>query len=1004
VPIDEILIVDGGSSDNTISVVHELSSKYPNLRLIESRACIGLAQARNVALRESDSELVLFVDPDICLDPTWLEGVLPHLEDKRVAGAMGRQREKHAILLPDLWRYAHMSQGPQDNQSHDVEFLLGGEMLYRRKVVLEAGGFDESFPTSTDDLLMGRAVTKMGYKLVYEPTVVAWHERRDSLRSLLDNFWRWVSNEWVAFNPYRYPAPYGSIPALQKKVAHTWLSIPPPRHMYEHSAEALVRTDVSRNWYHLLYIDVLAAIRQTILDWKRFADTTGLAEKDLTTGHVVIASALVSSLIFLPDAPSRLFDYVLEDIADLHPKGITLNRDDIERICKIGNLGRTIEILVTSSLENVSNGILTIAREITNYCYQLYTAKWLPPNLGMMITVAAERHRYEESSRSLLTDSPFKVLLLNPPWELEGASRASASRYNWEVMRREGIEEVIGLSNRTQGVRAGSRWSQSTNEAFHWHYMPFPFFLAYATGWLKREGIAAWLIDAPGEDVSEEDVVPRILGYDPQIIVIETSTPSINRDLLFASKAKSLCPRAKLVLVGPHASVFPEQLLDKSYVDYVIKGEYESTLTRLVLALRDRVSLVGIKGVYWRDKSGKIMGEGSTEIVDFNQFPWPERETLSMYNYEDRPHGIPWPSFQLVSTRGCPFRCTFCLWPQVLFGGRTYRTRNPEDVAEEILHMVKKYGFRSWFIDDDTFNIGKERLLKLAEALKIRRLHFLPWATMIRADCANDRETFSALRSAGLVALKVGVESGAQKLIDNVDKQLDLKVVRQTTKLCKELGIGIHFTMSIGMPGETLETIKRSIAFLKEMNPTSIQLSYMTPFPGTKMYDMYRASGVQISSRWEDFDGLSGTPVSAPPNSSFSREDLEQLYRHYMKEWADHIAIRQNDRLPGFAHGMEIIPEEKAERKSLERIHTLEREIESIHKSVSWRMTGPVRWIGRPVILLRRAIESNRERGARMPIVKRVFESSITGPIARRIVQSSVMKAILWKDHEDRNR
>ena len=279
-------------------------------------------------------------------------------------------------------------------------------------------------------------------------------------------------------------------------------------------------------------------------------------------------------------------------------------------------------------------------------------------------------------------------------------------------------------------------------------------------------------------------------------------------------------------------------------------------------------------------------------IENLDDLPWPSREFLPMNKYYDCPGGIPTPSLQIHSSRGCPFQCVFCAWPQIMYGDNSYRTRNPVDVVNEIENCLKKYQIKSFYFDDDTFNIGKPRLMKLAEELKQRNLG-LPWAAMARADTC-DFETLEKMKEAGLCAIKYGVESGDQEIVDAIGKRLNLETLRNAVKKTKELGIKVHLTFTIGHPGETRETAQRTVDLALGLDPDSLQFSIATPYPGSKFYDLLEKEGKLLSKDWDLYDGYNNAVTRTDELSS---DEILSILRDAEKRWSKH---RINRALHGY--------------------------------------------------------------------------------------------------------
>ncbi|MFH1741548.1 MAG: radical SAM protein [bacterium] len=441
--------------------------------------------------------------------------------------------------------------------------------------------------------------------------------------------------------------------------------------------------------------------------------------------------------------------------------------------------------------------------------------------------------------------------------------------------------------NRAYGVRAGSRWPHFEEQCSR--YLPFPFYLGYASAVLEREGHECCLVDGIAERISEEEFLQRVRSSNPDLIVLEVSTASIDTDMRQARQAKHFCPNTPIVFCGPHLAMYEPEFLDRETdVDFVLQGEYEYILRDLVSAIESGADLSTVRGLGYRDASGKGRMNPRAEVIrDLESLPWPSRKQLPMLNYYDQPGGIPEPSLQIWASRGCPFRCIFCAWPQIMYEGNLYRTRDPVDVVDEIEAMKKEYGFRSVYFDDDTFNIGKKRILALCEELRRRDLG-LPWAAMARAD-TSDRETLIAMRDAGLMSIKYGVESASQELLDTAKKGLDLTRVEETVRITRELGIRQHLTFSFGIPGETWDTIRKTIRFSKRLDPETVQFSIMTPFPGSTFYHQMKDAGMLVT---EDFSLYDGSNTAVIRTKALSPEDLERALRMAYDSWDWHKLFR----------------------------------------------------------------------------------------------------------------
>jgi len=225
-----------------------------------------------------------------------------------------------------------------------------------------------------------------------------------------------------------------------------------------------------------------------------------------------------------------------------------------------------------------------------------------------------------------------------------------------------------------------------------------------------------------------------------------------------------------------------------------------------------------------------------------------------------------------------------------MYHGNRYRTRDVVDVADEMEHLVKEMHFKSIYFDDDTFNIGKERMLKLCDEIKKRKLD-IPWAIMARADLMNE-EILKEMRDAGLFAIKYGVESATQEQLDSINKNMNIKKTEEVVRLTKKLGIRTHLTFTFGLPGETRESIQKTIDLALRLDPVTIQFSLATPFPGTVFYKEMKEKGSIISENWSEYDGNYKSVVAS---DNITRKELEYAIKSAYKQWAAHCL--KKDRL-----------------------------------------------------------------------------------------------------------
>ena len=456
----------------------------------------------------------------------------------------------------------------------------------------------------------------------------------------------------------------------------------------------------------------------------------------------------------------------------------------------------------------------------------------------------------------------IKVLLSNPPWKKD------KNQY---------------------GVRAGSRWpfTQSVTNERSLDYIPFPFFLAYATAFLEKEpGVDVNSIDAIAEGLTESEYYEKVEALDPDIIFAESATASFPEDFKHVKKTKARLGDSLIYLLGgPHVTYFPEKTLtDYPEIDYCLIGEYEWTLREFVRSFRDHnFSPKNILGLAYREAGANIIVNPRRPAGNLDELPFPAWHHYPMIRYKDYFCNIPAPMANMLASRGCPFKCNFCLWPDLMYGGSNYRTRSATSIVEEMSLLVNTYGIKTIYFDDDTFNIGKSRLLEICSEIRKKEVN-VNWAVMARADTV-DSETLLAMKAAGLYAIKYGVESGNQSVVDSTGKNLNLDTVRTTVALTKEMGIKCHLTFTIGLMGETHKSMQDTIDMAIELDPDSVQISITTPFPGTKYYEYAKQKGFLLTEDASIYDGSQSCVLRT---ETLSKSDIEQGYKRFERTWKRH--------------------------------------------------------------------------------------------------------------------
>ncbi|MBN1658859.1 MAG: radical SAM protein [Anaerolineae bacterium] len=366
----------------------------------------------------------------------------------------------------------------------------------------------------------------------------------------------------------------------------------------------------------------------------------------------------------------------------------------------------------------------------------------------------------------------------------------------------------------------------------------YPIWLAYATGVLEQDGFAAKLVDAPAAGLSLDSVLQLAGDMQPRLVVIDTSTPSIHNDVQVAAAIKQRVPGAFTLLVGPHVTAMPEESLRLDpAIDAVARGEYDYTVRDAARALAGGSDLEDVAGISYRAARGDeiVHNEARAPIEDLDVLPLVSEVYRRHLQIEDYFYSITrYPEVTIITGRGCPHRCSYCLWPQTLTGHR-YRRRSVSNVADEFEFIARELPqVKEIFVEDDTLTVDRARCLALSEEL-VRRGNRLPFTANSRANVSY--ETLAALHRAGLRLVCVGFESGDQAVLDAMHKGIRVEQFHQFQADARRAGVLVHGCFMAGGPGETHESLARTLDLAKKLNPDTAQFFPLMVYPGTEAYE-----------------------------------------------------------------------------------------------------------------------------------------------------------------------
>lgn len=404
--------------------------------------------------------------------------------------------------------------------------------------------------------------------------------------------------------------------------------------------------------------------------------------------------------------------------------------------------------------------------------------------------------------------------------------------------------------------------------------MYYPLWLAYATGVLEQSGFTPKLIDAPAAGYTWPQTLALAEAHQPRLVVIDTSTPSIHNDVALAEALRQRLPQAFILLVGPHVAALPEASLQLSpAIDAVARSEYDYTVRDVARWLAGGgapAGLAELPGLSYRTAAGAVVPTPPRPFIqDLDALPFVSQVYQRHLRVEDYFYSITrYPEVALLAGRGCPYPCSYCLWPQTLTG-HTYRRRSAANVAAEFEFIAQALPqVKEVFIEDDTLTVDPQYAQALAGEL-IRRGNRLPFTANARADVSY--ETLRQLKAAGLRLLCVGFESGAQAILDAIHKHITVEAFYEFRAAAQRAGVRVHGCFMAGNPGETRASLQQTLELALKLNPDTAQFFPSMVYPGTQAYTWAEQQGQLTTtnfSEWLTPTGLHQSLITRPELSA----------------------------------------------------------------------------------------------------------------------------------------
>jgi radical SAM superfamily enzyme YgiQ (UPF0313 family) len=435
----------------------------------------------------------------------------------------------------------------------------------------------------------------------------------------------------------------------------------------------------------------------------------------------------------------------------------------------------------------------------------------------------------------------MKILLVNPPFE-------------WgEVKSGEGIVPPLGL--------------------------------LYIASTLLQNGFSVDLLDVRALSLNKESISREITKRNPDIVGISSMTISAKEAYDIAKIIKDVDQDIKVIIGGAHISALPTTALKEcEHIDIGVFGEGEVTSVELIKTMEEGHDLGNVKGIVYRKNSRVVKNEPRALIKNLDTLPFPARELLNWEKYSRVVHRTLFSKkvkekfTTMISSRSCPFDCVYCDKPVF---GRGWRARSPENVVDEIKHVVDKYRVGDISFHDDLFTFDKKRVMKICDLIIEEGLD-ISWASDSRVDTI-DKELLAKMKKAGCTNIFFGVETGDPQIMKNIRKRITLEQVRDAVKLTKDAGLRVTTSFMFGLPGETIDTARRTIKFAKSLNSDITHFNITTPFPGSPYYIQLEAEGRILTHNWSEYNPHGLKTIFKHEN--LSSDEIVRLHKEAYKSY-----------------------------------------------------------------------------------------------------------------------
>jgi len=370
---------------------------------------------------------------------------------------------------------------------------------------------------------------------------------------------------------------------------------------------------------------------------------------------------------------------------------------------------------------------------------------------------------------------------------------------------------------------------------------------AYLAAYLRQSGRhSVDIIDMNAQKIKLDNIPWR----DWDIIGISGDTSRHNDVLRIAGYAKQA---GKTVVTGGyHVTFLDEDALRTGNIDYIVRGEGEEIFAQLIDALSEGGDVSKVKGISYLDADGNLVRTpNAPPVQDLDSLPPPARDLLPMKEY--KPTLAKRPLTTMVSSRGCPFNCTFCSSSE--FAGTKWRGRSPENMADEIESVMDAYGYRAIAFLDDNFTINPKHVIDVCKELQRRSIDIAWWCFSRVDTIVKNVDMVEQMAKSGLKMVFLGLESGSKEMLENYHKKITTDIAAKAVEILKSFGIRIWGSFIVGGLDDTKETVRQTVRYAKDLGIDIAEFSMLTPFPGTALYEQAKKENLIATYDWSKYDG-----------------------------------------------------------------------------------------------------------------------------------------------------